>query len=166
MFWRNNLLVPKKTRNFKAFHNHHHMRDERTYYRQLKSEHFIAAVNRVFRKSKQVLPFHVICRIASEQPAPQFYISPRHALQQHNHFKRTGTIDAKDPVTEQMYRDIFRLFDERLAKNADCFRLAAMQDILDRPAPSFYLHDKSAIKYYYAAMADRRMRAKQKRESR
>lgn len=70
---------------------------------------------------------------------------------------QTGIIDASSEVTRNMYRCIFDRYKIALdANNGADFKYSIMQDVLDAPAPSFFITPSAAIKFYYRAMAYKR----------
>lgn len=133
-------------------------KSERLYNRHLRQLHFIDAVDTLWKDNGSVHPnLSNLCKVVAQSPAPQFYISPKHALEKYNLYLQTGTIHTDCPYTRQMYLDIFTRFQSiYLQKNNIDFKYAIMQDVLDTPAPSFYINPSSALAFYYRSMAYRR----------
>lgn len=51
---------------------------------------------------------------------------------------------------------IFERYEQALANNiTGDFKYSVMQDVLDAPAPSFFLNPDAAVKFYYHALARR-----------
>ncbi|MBQ6724032.1 MAG: hypothetical protein IJQ84_05920 [Paludibacteraceae bacterium] len=55
-----------------------------------------------------------------------------------------------------MYLSIFAKYDALINGGTSDFKYAVMQDVLEQPAPSFYLNPSSAVVFYYRAMAQHR----------
>ena len=120
--------------------------------------HFLEAVNKLWKSTSSAHPnLKKLCVVASQSAAPQFYITPKHALDKYSEFVQTGVIDASSEVTRDMYRCIFARYKVALdANNGVDFKYSVMQDVLDSPAPSFFITPTAAIKFYYRAMAYKR----------
>ena len=64
-----------------------------------------------------------------------------------------------------MYLDIFARFQDRYNRQGGIdFKYSVMQDILEQPAPSFYINPSAARAFYYRAMAARRPRNKARKQ--
>ncbi|MBQ8100059.1 MAG: hypothetical protein IJ640_00345 [Prevotella sp.] len=82
-------------------------------------------------------------------------------MEKYNEWLCTGTLNAATKATRQMYLDIFSRYQDRLsANNGIEFKYSLMQDILESPAPSFYITPSSAAAFYYRAMAYKRTLSK------
>lgn len=55
-----------------------------------------------------------------------------------------------------MYLDIFSRYDALVESGSCDFKYSIMMDVLDSPAPSFYINPSAAHAYYYRAMKERR----------
>lgn len=102
--------------------------------------------------------------LVAGQAAPQFYITPKQALDQYNQYKRSGKLDTDNPLTAQMYHDIFERYEKLLATNPCDYKYSIMQDVLESPAPSFYIKPSAATAFYYRAMAYKRRLNRSKRK--
>lgn len=138
------------------------MKTERTYNAGLRSEHFIAAVHKQLHGGKKPFPIGKLCAMVAASPAPQFYVAPKRALEMYNLYRKTGRIIPSSERHLQMYLEIFRRYDEMMASMQGAFKYSVMQDVLEQPAPSFYIEPSGATEYYYRAMAARRRRNRNK----
>ena len=137
---------------------------ERPYNTELRLQHFREAVDRQFRKSRRLLSLKQVCALVATQPAPQFYITPKQALEKYNLYKQGKDIKADNPRIRQMYMDLFERYEEARAKLGGGFKYMIMQDVIDSPAPSFYFSPTSAADYYYRAMEEKRKNNRNKRK--
>lgn len=142
--------------------NYRSVKSERIYNHHLRQLHFIEEVNKLWKKSSSKHPnFKKLCAVASSSTAPRFYITPRQALEKYAQYQRTGSIDVSSTLTEQMYLCIFERYEAALAaRNGSDFKYSIMQDVLDEPAPSFYISPTAAVVFYYRAMAYKRSLAR------
>ncbi len=126
--------------------------------------HFIEAVDRLWKAKFISRPrLSYLCRTVAQSPAPQFYITPKQALEKYSLWEQTGRIEGESEYTRRMYQDIFTRFRARYAESGGIdFKYVIMQDVLEQPAPSFYINPNAALTFYYRAMAYRR-RHKSKR---
>ncbi len=133
---------------------------ERNYNSHLRQQHFVEAVDRLWKAKFISRPrLSYLCRTVAESPAPQFYITPKQALEQYNRWEQTGEIRCEGEQTRRMYLDIFTRFRARYAESGGIdFKYVVMQEVLEQPAPSFYINPSAALTFYYRAMAHRRSR--------
>lgn len=138
------------------------VKSERIYNSQLRQLHFIEAVNKLWKKTLSKHPnVKRICEIASSSPAPKFYISPKRALSKYYEWKQTGSIKNVTELTNSMYELIFERYEEALKlNNGTDFKYSIMQDVLDSPAPSFYISPYSAYNFYCRSIRHKRALAK------
>lgn len=152
--------------------SHHHNTSsavkpsERLYNRRLRQTHFVQAVDKLWKTAFASRPnLTYLCRAVAQSPAPQFYVSPKHALEQYNLWLSTGTVRTACPYTRQMYLDIFTRFQARYDRQGGIdFKYSVMQDILEQPAPSFYINPSAARAFYYRALAEKRKRNKSRKQ--
>jgi hypothetical protein len=96
--------------------------------------------------------------MVANSAAPCFYVTQEQALKQYRRYKY-GHSNIKNDVRRQMFAEIFVRF-ENLMKQANMYQYAAMDIVLNQPAPSFYFTDLSAIRFYYNAMEKKREKIK------
>lgn len=102
-----------------------------------------------------------LCALAATSPAPRFYVTPRHALDQYSDYKRTGSVCRNSQMAQEMYKCIFDMYEKVLAENNGTeFKYSIMQNVLDSPAPSFFLSPSAAYAFYCNAMAYKRSLAR------
>ena len=102
-----------------------------------------------------------LCAAVATSAAPQFYITPKQALEKYHEYKRTNTIRVSSAATRQMYLCIFSKYEDAYATRGNVeFKYSIMQDVLESPAPSFYISPSAAIAFYYRAMAYKRTLAR------
>lgn len=95
--------------------------------------------------------------MAASSAAPQFYIAPKQALEMYSTYLRTGNIPVSLDVTRQMYLCIFERYKAALAQSGNTeFKYSVMQEVIESPAPSFFIVPKMAASYYYYAMRYKR----------
>ena len=134
------------------------MQTEKTYNHHQKQLHFIEAVQQLWdSKTFTRANLSRICRRVATLSAPQFYITPKQALEQYNRYKHTGRIYCKNPHIRQMYIDIFERYEQQVSNGDDDFKYIIMQNVLSEPAPSFYINPNNAMTFYYRAMKYKRM---------
>lgn len=139
------------------------VKSERIYNFHLRQLHFIEAVNKLWKKTPSgKLNLKNLCTLAAAtSPAPRFYVTPRHALDQYFDYKRTGVVCRKNDVAKDMYKCIFERYEKALEKNNGVeFRYSVMQNVLDEAAPSFFLSPKSAYSFYCRAIEYKRSLAR------
>lgn len=117
-------------------------------------------MDKLWKKSTSQHPnLKKLCAVVSTSEAPQFYITPKQALEKYNEYKRTGTIAhcGSSEVTRSMYKAIFERYEVASANSRGLdFKYSIMQDVLESPAPSFYISPNTAFAFYYRAMAYKR----------
>lgn len=139
------------------------LKTERTYYSELRLAHFLDAVNKQLKRSKKVITIQHACAITAQEPAPQFYITPKQALEFYSEYKRTGKIPASKSNIRQMYEDIFLRYTQKQEELGWAgVKYLVMQEVLDEPAPSFYFNPKSAQQLYYKAVLLKRKKGRNK----
>lgn len=120
------------------------------------------AVDKLWKETSSSRPnLKKLCAAAASSGAPQFYITPKQALEKYCEWKRTHTFSASSSETRQMYLCIFSKYEEayKASKGME-FKYYLMQDVLDSPAPSFYISPSAAVAFYYRAMAYKRTLAR------
>lgn len=150
--------IPTFASQFKTPETPRSVKSERIYNFHCRQLDFIEAVNKLWKKSHSNRPnLQRLCALAAASPAPRFYVTPRHALDEYGDYTRTGVICRENAIAKEMYRCIFERYERALAdSNGVEFKYAIMQNVLDEPAPSFYLSPKAAYAYYCNAMAYKR----------
>lgn len=76
---------------------------------------------------------------------------------------RTGSIQVVSDITRSMYMCIFEKYRAALEANGGLdFKYSIMQDVLESPAPSFFISPTDAKGFYYRAMKYKRSLARKK----
>lgn len=139
-------------------------KSERVYNSHLRHLHFIEAVDSLIKKShSSKVKLDKICRIAASSAAPQFYIAPKQALEMYSRYVRTGEIPVSQEVTRRMYLCLFEKYKAALEQNGNTeFKYSIMQEVIESPAPSFFISPKMAAYYYYVSMRYKRSLSRNK----
>lgn len=101
-------------------------------------------------------PIGEIMRIASAMPAPRFYVSPSVAIKRVSELAR-GKWRSKYEASKLQYEELLRRWRASGAKN-----YTALADIVEEPAPSFYLSYITFEQLVYRIMRQRNGRDKKK----
>lgn len=140
------------------------MKSEKSYIQHLKKLHFVEAVYRLWKQAGGKLDLSKYCPLAAASVAPQFYLAPTHALEIYAQYKNTGTTEAKKGMTQQMYVELFKRYEQLLAendsKNTHLSKYSIMQDAIETQAPSFFIEPSYAVNFYFRAMAYKRTLSK------
>lgn len=68
-------------------------------------------------------------------------------------YKQTGSVNCTQNVKRRMLTCIFERFEAALAaSDGSEFKYSIMQDVLDAPAPSFFISPESAYLMFYKAL--------------
>ena len=82
-------------------------------------------------------------------------------MEKYNEYKRTHSVDVSSDITRQMYLCIFERYEREFNTRGETeFKYSIMQDVLESPAPSFYISPGAATFFYYRAMKYKRSLAR------
>ena len=120
---------------------------------------FLSAFDAVFRKAASnglALKMTELCRLAANEPSPRFYVSTKTALCRYKRYKE-GRCVIHNTEMRKMYAEIFTRYEKLMEIcGGSVFSSVLMERVLQESAPSFYLTPKSAVQFYYTAMAHKR----------
>ncbi|MCM1153183.1 MAG: hypothetical protein NC328_05975 [Muribaculum sp.] len=90
--------------------------------------------------------FHQVARMG----APRFYVSEQRALTVVKHIKRTGEFPVMNATRRSLFGDIWRRFQCMSRAHPDMSDYDIVFEIVNSPAPSFYLTPRSVRTILYA----------------
>lgn len=99
---------------------------------------------------------NTICIMAASHAAPQFYTSPKHALDVYYIWKKTGSMPCIFPHEKEKFFELFQKFDGILKNGQKKAMFSNMCAAVIQPASSFYIKPSFALKFYYRAKAYKR----------
>ena len=141
------------------------MNTERNYIQEMRERDFLNKFDKVI---KQMIDANItykttkVCIMVSRQPAPCFYVSLEQALYQYRLFKH-GKSHIKNEERRKMYAEIFARFENLMdMAGGEAYQYQIMDIVLQQEAPSFYLNEASALQFYYNAVKNKRIKARNK----
>lgn len=123
-----------------------------------RDEDLMRSFKEVLRDSRG-LSLPQILEEATQRPTKKFWVSEGRAAIVIGAMRRGMTIDNMIPERQEMYREIYRRVCREMDANPDLCLTHAVRQVIEQPAPKFYLSRKSAKTIIYRIRRNNRRRA-------
>lgn len=95
--------------------------------------------------------FHAVM----QSPAPRFYVDYHNARRYISQIEKRGDCNITRPLRRKMYFDLHRIWKERCGKGKQG-RFLVLEQIIEEPAPSFYLDKVTIMHYVYDSFSKKK----------
>ena len=118
---------------------------------QMKSLAIVEAVHKVMRENPE-MPVMDALEVAYSSPAPSFFISYGLAVKYVAAYDKGRGIKTARPELRENIKELHRRYKKRVKNGCKGWRYSVLREIVEEPAPSFYIAKESFINNFYATL--------------
>ena len=118
---------------------------------QMKSLAIVEAVHKVMRENPE-MPVMDALEVAYSSPAPSFFIGYGLAVKYVAAYDKGRGIKTARPELREKIKELHRRYKKRMESKHTGWKYTVMREIIEEPAPSFYIAKSSFINNFYTAL--------------